>query len=224
MFLEEKDYLNIWEIGHRWAEFDPNSTDSENLPQEIRYFIHKLIEGYFSGDLKLRRQSGYGVPRDTPHILFWNINIWFKQMWKCLNNDKFDKTQLSNLFVRRRELLELCKKEDVEPPIFWVKKRLSENSAVKSNVNNRPKDEETDRLLCQAIACAIWELDPNIHPAHLAKSKVIQRFGHVRLYKDLDTIKKWISEVDPLKNQRNQGRPPDITYKINLEMDSLVHE
>jgi hypothetical protein len=25
MFLEGKDYLNIWEIGHRWSGFDPEA-------------------------------------------------------------------------------------------------------------------------------------------------------------------------------------------------------
>ena len=58
----------------------------------------------------------------------------------------------------------------------------------------------------------------------MAKSKVIQRYGHGRHYKDLNTIKKWIAEFDPLKSARKDGRPPPPNYKIDLEMDTLLEE
>ena len=223
MFLEGKDYLSIWEVAHRWAQFDPDSTIPGNLPEQVRYFIHKIVEGHFSRDLKLRRKNGYVVPREPMYFFFFNMNMWFRQLWECLSKDEFDKEKLSSMFVRRSELLTLCLKEDIAPPSFWVKQRLPD-AAPRSNVNNRPKEEETDRLLCQAIAASLWELDPNIHPTHMAKSKVIQRYGQGRSYKDLNTIKKWIAEVDPLKSQRKSGRPPDISYKIDLEIDSLLED
>lgn len=221
MFLEGKDYLSIWEVAHRWAEFDPDSTDPNNLPEEIRYFIHKMIEGYLGEELKLRKSNGYRAVRDPLTFLIWNLNPYLNYLWSCLNEDDFNKRKLSGFYVRRREILNLCKLEEIDPPAFWVKQRQPE-TITKANVTNRPKDEETDRILCQAIAATLWTIDPNIHPTHLAKSKVIQRFGQGRSYKDLNTIKKWIAEVDPLKNQRKPGRPPDISYKIELEIDSLL--
>ncbi len=152
MFLEGKDYLSIWEVAHRWADFDPDATDPQDLPEQVRYFIHKLIEGYLGGEIILRRSSGYRLPRDPARIfLFWNINIWQKELWKCLTEEVFNKAKLSNIFVRRSELLKLCAQEDVEPPAFWVKERIADTPAIKPNINNRPKEEETDRLLCQAI-------------------------------------------------------------------------
>lgn len=224
MFLLEKDYLSIWEVAHRWAGFDPNATDPDNLPEQVRYLIHKLIEGYLSEDLKLRRSNGKRVPREPLFFLLFDLNIWLHQLWDCLTKDKFDRKKLSNFFVRRSELLKLCEKEEVDPPSFWLKKPLPDIPQQKANINNRPKDEETDRLLSQAVALTMWELDPNIHPAHMAKSKVVQRFGHGRFYKDPDTVKRWISEVDPLAAQRPTGRPPKIEYKIPLEMDSRLDE
>lgn len=223
MFLEGKDYLSIWEVAHRWAQFDPDATSPEELPEQVRYFIQKIVEGYFAGDLKLRRKNGYAVPREPMYLFFFNFNVWLRQLWRCLTKDEFNKNNLSSIFVRRSELLKLCAKEDVEPPSFWVKQRQPETT-TKANITNRPKEEETDRLLCQAIAATLWSLDPNIHPAHMAKSKVIQRYGQGRSYKDLNTIKKWIAEVDPLKNQRNSGRPPDVKYKIDLEIDLLLED
>lgn len=223
MFLEGKDYLSVWEIAHRWAQFDPDATNHEELPEQVRYFTQKIAEGYFGGDLKLRRKNGYFAPREPMYLLLFNVNVWHKQLWRCLTKDEFNKKNLTALFVRRTELLKFCTKEELEQPSFWIKQRQPD-AAPKPNVNNRPKEEETDRLLCQAIAGTLWSLDPNIHPAHMAKSKAIQRFGQGRSYKDLNTIKRWIAEVDPLKNQRNSGRPPDVTYKIELEIDPLLED
>lgn len=223
MFLEGKDYLSIWEVAHRWAGFDPESSDPTNLPEDVRYYIHKMIEGYLSEELKLRSSNGYRVPRDPNQIfIFFLLNPFFNYMWSCLNEDNFDKAKLSNLYVRRREVLSICKAEELDPPVFWVKQRQPEIT-TKANVTNRPKEEETDRLLCQAIAATLWSLDPNIHPAHMARSKVVQRYGQGRSYKDLNTVKRWIAELDPIKN-RTPGRPPDIAYKINLEMDPLLED
>jgi hypothetical protein len=50
MFLEGKDYLSIWEVAHRWAGFDPEATNPNDLPEQVHYLIHKLIEGYLSED------------------------------------------------------------------------------------------------------------------------------------------------------------------------------
>lgn len=223
MFLEGSGYLSILEIAHRWAGIDPDSTDENNLPDEVQYYIHKIIEGFLGEELKLRRANGYRAVRDPIYLLIWNVNPYFNFLWSCLNNGNFNKKKLSGFYVRRREIMNLCTLEEIEPPSFWTKQR-EPVSVIKANVTNRPKEEETDRLLCQAIAATLWELDPNIHPTHIAKSKVIQRFGQGRSYKELSTIKKWIADVDPLKNQRKSGRPPDISYKINLEMDSLLED
>ena len=138
-----------------------------------------MIEGYLGEELKLRDSKGYRVIRDPFFILFWSINSDFKYLRLCLLKDNFNKQKLSNLFVRRREVIELCKLEEIEPPVFWVKHRQPD-STVKANVTNRPKEEETDRLLCQAIASALWMLDPNIHPSHMAESKAIQLYGQGR--------------------------------------------
>ncbi|TNC96555.1 MAG: hypothetical protein FD121_1091 [Gallionellaceae bacterium] len=222
MFLEGKDYLSIWEVSHRWAGLDPDSTDPDNLPEEVRYFIHKMVEGYLGEELKLRKKDGYRVIRDPLHILIWSINFDLHYMWSCLTKNNFNKRKLSDLYVRRREVINLCKLEEIEPPTFWIKQRPPETT-TKANVTNRPKEEEVDRLLCQAIAGSLWMLDPNIHPAHMVKSKAIQHFGQGRSYKDLNTIKRWLAEVDPIKN-RNPGRPPVVTYKIDLEMDPRLED
>lgn len=73
------------------------------------------------------------------------------------------------------------------------------------------------RISCKAIASTIWELDPAIHPNHIARSKILQRIGNGAQY-DISTITDWIAELDPQKDYRKPGRPPKENYSIKFEM------
>lgn len=65
MFLESKYFLTIWDIARRWAGYDADATDPLSLPEDVKYWIHKVILGYFSKDLTLRRKSGRRVGLNT---------------------------------------------------------------------------------------------------------------------------------------------------------------
>jgi hypothetical protein len=65
-------------------------------------------------------------------------------------------------------------------------------------------------------------MDPNIHPAHMAQARAIRLYGNGKLYKDENTVKGWISDVDPRKGQRKTGRPENIPYRIDLETGGLA--
>ncbi|MEK7153684.1 MAG: hypothetical protein AAB834_07055, partial [Patescibacteria group bacterium] len=80
----------------------------------------------------------------------------------------------------------------------------------------RHRDEAIDKQLCQAIARTLWDIDPQVHPAHMIKHKAIRRYGNAATYKDDETIRSWIAEVDPLKGQRKAGRPPTVPYVLDL--------
>lgn len=142
---------------------------------------------------------------------------------RCLFDDEIDRSVLDDTYVRRTELLTLCEKEDLEPPECWVPKKRDLPSNSKASVSHRPKDEVIDRLVCQAIAKTYWDIDPQIHPAHMAKARAIKLYANGKHYKDENTIKGWIAEVDPLKDQRKIGRPKETAYLIDLETGVLAN-
>lgn len=220
MFLESKDFLSIWDIAHRWAGFDPDATDPNHLPEEVAFWMHRVVLAYFSKDLVVRRKSGYRVPDEPEFVFVFNVNIWGTRLWKCLTKDVFDKKLLSSLYVMRGQVIRWCEKERYPLPTFWIEERPPAEPATKPTINNRRKDETIDRLTCQAIARTYWDIDPQIHPAHLAKAKAILLYGNGKHYAE-DTIKGWIAEIDPLKDQRKTGRPRDIPYAIDLETGAL---
>lgn len=222
MFLESKDFLTIWDIAHRWAGYDADATEPQSLPEDAKYWIHKVVFGYFSKDLVLRRKNGKRVlDEDIYLLLVFNVTPWRSRLWECLTRDVFDKDFLNSLYVMRSQIITWCAKEHIDPPAFWTALRPEAEPAGKPTINNRRKDEEIDRLVCQAIARSYWDIDPQIHPAHMAKAKAIRLYGNGKQYKDPDTVKGWILEVDPLKDQRKIGRPPEIPYLIDLETGGL---
>lgn len=132
----------------------------------------------------------------------------------------FNKTYLDSIYVKRDEVIDFCIKSYYDFPPYWTPKQTNYASiTTKDSKNFRPVDETDDRIRCQAIASALWELDSDIHPIHLVRSKILQRFGNGRIYSE-DTLKRWIAEVDPNKGQRKSGRPDNIEYKIVLEIDT----
>ena len=227
MYLDSKDFQTVWRLAHNWVGADPDKSDPNALSTELKEAIHRLMSAAISRAITIRtRRMKFFMDETFLSIIFEFHH--YKKFWKCLNGDEFNKAYLDSIYVKRGDVLRWCQNEFHEPPPVWrladLEKQHQQEPATKTNAINRPKDEETDRQLCKAIAATLWSLDPNIHPTHMARSKVIQQYGQGRFYKDLNTIKKWIAEVDPLKDQRKSGRPPDIKYKTDLEMDSLLED
>ena len=115
-------------------------------------------------------------------------------------------------------MIDWCSKSYYDVPPCWKPKHPSVEQFGKETKNHRPVNETEDRVRCQAIASALWELDQDIHPIHLDRSKIMQRFGNGREYRE-DTLKSWIAEADPLKGKRKSGRPENKEYRIVLEID-----
>lgn len=153
--------------------------------------------------------------------MFWDINPWRNALWRCRTTGELDKPLLSALYVERSEVLAWCETLQVAAPAFWSRTPQKEILTKRVPLENRSKDESTDRLVCQAIARIYWEIDPNIHPAHLASSRAIKLYGNGKFYSDESTVKNWINDVDPRKGQRKTGRPEKIPYRIDLETGRL---
>ena len=83
MFLESKDFLTIWDITHRWADLDADATEPGSLPEDVKYWIQKIVLGYLAKDLVLRRKDGRSVPDDDLYLVLFNLNIWRTRLEFC---------------------------------------------------------------------------------------------------------------------------------------------
>ncbi len=221
--LHPNDFRSLWELAHVWEGYNPDQTDPVNLPEPVVDKLQKLIWGYLSGQLVLRRARGWRVYQHDAHLLLFNINRTRVRLADTVTDDTpYDKKFLSGLFVRRAQLLKWCEKEYLTPPKIWAPASLPADSVGRPAIGKH-KNEAIDKQLCQAIARALWDVDARIHPAHMAKSKAVLQYGNGGQYKGENTVKDWVGEVDPLRKERKPGRPPvDASeYLIDLETGAL---
>lgn len=223
MYLDDNpDYKTVWQLAHLWADLDPENTDTKAIPPAFREHIIRLVIAIRNRVITARTRDGV-IFEDNSIIFFFEDIRHYLKTRICLSWGIFDKSYLDSLYVKREEVIDLCIKSYCDFPPCWTPKRLPyESPAMKEEKNYRPATETEDKIRCQAIASALWELDPAIHPIHMVRSKIIQQIGNGRTY-DNETIKEWIKNVDPQK-KRKKGAPPKVQYKIELIKDPQLED
>lgn len=219
MHLDDNpDYMTIWKLAHDWVNADLKGSDENTISFEIKNYIHRLLEASYRRDISVRTHQRRIFIDESYISLVIDLTHTIKFMF-YLRGNKINKIYFDSLYVKRNEVLNWCINiAYLDFPPCWAPKQLTHGqTANKDSKNYRPSDENEDRIRCQAIASALWELDPAIHPQHIVTSKIMQRFGNGKQYNE-DTLKSWIAEVDSLKKQRKRGPPPKIEYKIQLEL------
>ena len=216
------DFKTIWQLAHNWAGEKLDQTDPTTISPELRLAIDRLIRAIGSKEIS-GRWKGYRIFMDDSFLssIFDIRHVISFFFWARFN--KFNKDYLDNLYVKRNEVIDLCSKSYCVPPPCWIPKHLLDKQiSAKETKNYRPTNEIEDRIRCQAIASALWELDSTIHPVHMVQSTIMQRFGNGRDYGE-ETLKEWIKSVDPQK-KRKKGAPPKIQYKIELIKDPQLED
>lgn len=66
-------------------------------------------------------------------------------------------------------------------------------------------DPKTDKLVCQGIARALWDIYPNMTLKEMTNQRAIQIYGNGSQYKDPKTLPGWLSEVDPRPEDQRRG-------------------
>lgn len=220
--LNPNEFKSIWEIAHRWEGYDPENSDPRNLPDSVIHRIENISWAFFRRIFPLREFSGRRIldERDLLSLLIFN---WSRnRLIRCIERKTYPKKFLGGLYVLRPDLLKWCVEEFIDPPEFWQPASLG-NKAGKTPIG-RHRNEEMDKQLCQVIARTLWDIDPNIHPSHMAKSKALRQYGNGAHYKDENTVRRWIAEVDPLKDRRKTGNPGNTCYKIDLKTGRLAQD
>ena len=217
MYSESEDFRNVWGLAHEWAGYAPEKTGDGELPNQVKLNLQRLTTGILNKSLRAQTKRAALFIDDSLFTVLFEANHFFKLLY-CKWGKSFDKSYLQSIYIRRPNFLEWCEKEKLPYADFWVLTQVIENQKV----NNRPKNEAEDKAVCRAIAKVYWDIDPNIHPSHMVKSKAIRLFGNGNQYKDDKTIKAWIADLDPQQKVRKTGRPEEIPYKINLETGGLL--
>lgn len=223
MFLDGEDFKTVWQLAHIWVDEDPSKTDVNAISPKLKTAIHRLMHAMATHEISARSSRRLIFEDDSLWTFITDFIHYLRFYW-CLRKSKFNKHYLDSLYVKRYEVIRWCTNIAlIDPPPCWMPKHpLDEQISAKETKNYRPANETEDRIRCHAIASALWELDPAIHPVHMVQSTIMQRFGNGRDYSE-GTIKDWIKSADPHK-KRKKGPPPKIEYKIKLIKDPQLED
>jgi hypothetical protein len=218
MYSESEDFRNVWSLAHDWAGFDADKTDVNHLPKHVYLNLQRLSAAILNRSLKAQTKKVQIFIDDSVFtLIFFDLKTFIKLLL-CKWGHSIDNNYLASIYVKRVHFIEWCEKERLPYNDFWILTQVTANYKI----NNRPKNELEDKAVCRAIAMTYWDIDPNIHPAHMATAKAIRKYGNGDQY-EINTIKEWISDLDPQLKQRKTGRPKEISYKIKLETGTLPH-
>lgn len=220
MILVGIEFDSIWAIAHKWADIDPSKSNPDALDDFVKARIQLMARAGVLRRLTIRSSNGMPVMDSN---IFWNA-IWdYKPFWHLRASyfhNKFNKEILDSHYLSRSELFRWCEAEYLSPPAFW----LDDNPISRipeSSKDNPASKRDKDKAACRALASLLWSIDPRIAPSHMVKSKQFEQFGNADNYIDDKTVKGWIEDLDPRKNERKEGRPPKIDYYIDLKNGGL---
>lgn len=219
MFLEGIEFETIWRLAHKWVDQDPNTNNIESLQDLVKIRIQRLARAVIHNKLSLRKSN------NAPTLdrgLVPNMIIERKIFWplrNCYVKEKFDQSLLDSVYVSRAEVLKWCEGEYLSPPQFWLENNLTSNSPEKSKDSPASKRDKAEAAW-RAFAQALWMIDQRIHPKHIAESEALRRYENVKDYTP-DTVRDWIVDLDPLKEERKTGAPRKVEYLIDLKTGGL---
>lgn len=212
MYLEGKEFKSIWNAAHLWAGYDPELTDPNALPDEVRDHIHWFIVGHFRGELPLRRKWLYIDCRDESFFnSLLSITTWLK-LRRGLSKNTFDKTFLDSLRIARGELIRWCHKEFRAPPPFWMPEatngELPKNNDGDEDANWYDSFPERDkqRITMLEIARQLWEKNQTLSYRDIYDHDAMAKYGYSSKF-TFEVFKKWASRFAP-EAAKSPGRRP----------------
>ena len=89
-YLKGSDYQTVWQLAHGWVGKDSHTSDPNNLPQEVKEAIHRVLVAIRNKLISVRT---------TSHVILDSDSIWsilfdyshHKKFTACLKDNRFDK-------------------------------------------------------------------------------------------------------------------------------------
>ncbi|HNA29046.1 MAG TPA: hypothetical protein PLQ64_07095 [Thiobacillaceae bacterium] len=224
--LHQIEILSVWEIGHRWVGYDPDKTDSADLPLPVKDAFRQLIQAIRHDRLPVCNEVGIqgktyifsrstGRSRTLEEVLGALEDNYFVR--------RYERELLDSIYLAQWDVGTWASDEGIPLPDFWfppdwVEKRFNpepDAGGMRGEIDDADQPEnapalkasQADKLVCQGIARALWDIDPVMTIADMCKHKAIQQYGNGRHYKGKDTLRNWLSEVAPATVKGRRGRP-----------------
>lgn len=198
MYLDSKDYQTVWQLAHNWVGVDPVTSESEQISDELKNAIHRLMHAAINQVIPSRTRRFILFMDDS----FFTMVVDFRHSMKfrkCLRKDEFDKVYLNSIYLKRGDVLRWCLSEYLIPPPIW---QVADFGIVKSNELIDDSDDDKDgwydkiperrkqRIACLEIAKQLWKDNPELSYKAVHEHPAMTRYGYGKSF-SFDTFKKW---------------------------------
>lgn len=140
--------LSLWEIGFRWAGYDPDSLRLR-IPLPVRDNFRTLMDAVLNGHLycsTLHLEKYDPRTSDSPELF---IRHYIDEVYECIWGRKFDKKLLTWAQIERWSMKQWCERRGIPLPEFWFPRgwqidyELPEEEWSESNSEGEPVVAET---------------------------------------------------------------------------------
>lgn len=165
-------------------------------------FVHRDVYGYravefwkdFDAIAKIAARSietgKLPVQIPYPNYLYCEIYPAIFIQW-TKNKDIFIPEPLLHFLEQNR----CSPKDDAEP--------IQDNTNAKIKLSTQTKQQ------CQAVARSLWDIYPDMSIEDMTKHHAILEYSGGKYYSGKNTLRGWLSEVDPRSPKQKTGRPPN---------------
>lgn len=112
------DELSVWEIGHRWAGYDPDSW-RPGIPLPVRDNFRTLMDAILQGHLFCVTISldKRGNDKETPHLYYIRDDL--DAIYHCIQGLRYPRKLLKWARIERWAFQSWCEGYNISLPEFW---------------------------------------------------------------------------------------------------------
>lgn len=110
--------LSIWEIGFRWAKYDPDKY-RVCLPLLVRDNFRVLMDAVLSSHLQCDTMSTDKYHGDDATEAQFYIRYWLDPVYACIEGREFNKKMLKWAHIDRYSFQQWCHRRTIPLPEFW---------------------------------------------------------------------------------------------------------
>lgn len=213
------DQLTVWELGFRWAGYDPDKFYFR-LPLPVRDNFRLLIDQIAAAHLQcdtLSMQKYLGKDREESR---YYIRYWLPLIEDCIVGRHYSKELLKFASIDRGDFQNWCARHKAPLPEFWFpvgwgidyewpddtpedQKNAIEGESLKES-KVRLDDRHRIEMACKQIALVLWKKEPLKNIKDIANSNEIQKLGGGENY-EFETVLEWLGKVDPRDPSKKRG-------------------
>lgn len=211
------DQLTVWEIGFRWAGYDPDKF-YYRIPLPVRDNFRLILNQIRTAHLQCITLLMDKYVGDDPETAQFYIRYWMDPIDECIAGRMYSPELLKFALIHRSDFQEWCARHKVPLPEFWFPTGWGIDYEW-------PDDEEDDEVLlgesikqhkvriddrhriemaCKQIALSLWEKDPLKNIKDIANSNEVQKLGGGENY-ELETVLEWLGKIDPRDPSKKRG-------------------